>query len=438
MALKTYHIPIGKGSQAVDLPEEKVIYDIHGNKAAIKPDLKAETLRAIRNPIGTKPLKELVKKGDTVAITASDLTRPVRSKDFLPVILDELNAAGVPDSDICLVVATGTHRGHTPAEDLEVYGEEVVKRIKIYQHDCKSPDLVYKGETSRGTPIWQDARVSHADKIIITGGVSLHPFAGFGGGRKGVMPGVSGLKTINHNHLLALTDEVGGGCNPETICGRLDGNRVSEDMEEVCRALNPAFLVNVVFTPDGDVHEVVAGDWFKAHRQGCADLFTMSKVPIDHKADVVIASAGGAPKDTNLYQGTKAHMNADFAVKDGGILIVALDCPDIKEPPIFSKWISMPGTLLEMEKAVRADFSIPAFVAFKTRCICNRCRKTYLVTRPENFDFVKATGEIPVATVAEAWELAQKELAAEGKTNYDIIVMSHAAATFPVVLSKQL
>ena len=110
MALKTYHIPIGKGTQAVDLPEEKVIYDIHGNKATIKPDLKAETLRAIRNPIGTKPLKELVKKGDTVAITASDLTRPVRSKDFLPVILDELNAAGVPDSDICLEVATGTHR----------------------------------------------------------------------------------------------------------------------------------------------------------------------------------------------------------------------------------------------------------------------------------------------------------------------------------------
>ena len=162
----------------------------------------------------------------------------------------------------------------------------------------------------------------------------------------------------------------------------------------------------------------------------------MAKVPIDHRADVVIASAGGAPKDTNLYQGTKAHMNADFAVKDGGILIVALDCPDIKEPPIFSKWISMPGTLLDMEKAVRADFSIPAFVAFKTRCICAKCRKTYLVTRPENFEFVKATGEVPVATVAQAWELAQKELAAEGKTDYDIIVMSHASATFPVAVSK--
>ena len=317
MALKTYQIPFGKGFQPVDLPEEKVIYDIHGNKAEVKPDLKAETLRALRNPIGSKPLREVVQKGDKVAITASDLTRLVRSKDFLPVVLDELNAAGVPDSDIILVVATGTHRGHTPEENLTVYGEEVVKRIKIYQHDCKASDLVYKGETSRGTPIWQDAKVSGADKIIITGAVSLHPFAGFGGGRKGVMPGVSGLKTINHNHLLALTDEVGGGCNPETICGKLEGNRVSEDMEEVCKALSPAFLVNVVFTPDGEVNEVVAGDWFEAHRKGCADLLAM------HLAKIEIAEVKWGYAKLSMAADPKIHGNRYGAVHGGALFTLA-------------------------------------------------------------------------------------------------------------------
>jgi lactate racemase len=436
MALKTYAIPFGKKVEQVDLPEEKVIYDIHGNAATTKEDLKAETLAALRHPLGTKPLAELVKPGDKVTITASDLTRPVRSKEFLPVILNELNGAGVPDSDIILVVATGTHRAHTHAEDMEVYGEEVVRRITIKQHDCRADDLVDMGVTSHGTPILIDSAVAHADVVIVTGGVSLHPFAGFGGGRKGIMPGVSGLATVNHNHLLALTDDVGGGCNKSTICSHLLGNRVSEDMTEVCAKVNPAFLLNVVFTPDGDLHEVVAGHWQQAFEKGCADLLKMAAVHIQEQGDVVIASAGGAPKDTNLYQGTKAHMNADFAVKEGGILITALDCPDIKEPPIFSNWVSMKGSLLEMEKAVRADFSIPAFVAFKTRCIVSKCSAAYLVTRPENFEFVRSTGQIPVGSVAEAWQLAQEKLAEQGKKDYKIIVMSHAAATFPVVETK--
>ena len=433
MSLKSYKIPYGKEEMVVDLPEEKVIYDIHGNDATIKEDMAAEALRAIRNPIGTKPLAEIVAKGDKVAIVCSDLTRMVRTKDFLPTVLDELNAAGVPDSDICVVVGTGTHRKHTPAEDVEVYGQTVVDRVKIYQHDCKADDLVLMGTTSRGTPVWIDNKVATADKVIVTGGVSLHPFAGFGGGRKGILPGVSGIKSVNHNHLLALTDNIGGGCNPETICSKTDGNRVHEDMTEACGIVNPDFLINVVFTPNGDLHEIVAGHWQKAYEKGCKDLLEMSAVHIKKQGDIVIASSGGAPKDTNLYQGTKAHMNADFALKEGGVLIAVMECPDIKEPPIFSNWVSMDGSLLDMEKAVRNDFSIPAFVAFKTRCIISKCSAAFLVTKKENFDFVKKTGQIPVETVAEAYKLAEKEMEKQGKKDFDIIVMGHASATFPVV-----
>lgn len=132
-----------------------------------------------------------MQKGDKVAVIVSDVTRLVRTAEFLPVIISEINAAGIPDEDITIVVATGTHRAHTHEEDIAVCGEEIVKRIKIHQHDSRNnEELTDLGVTSFGTPILIDSYVAEADKVIITGAVSLHPMAGFGGGRKAVMPGV--------------------------------------------------------------------------------------------------------------------------------------------------------------------------------------------------------------------------------------------------------
>lgn len=386
----------------------------------------------MRCPIASQPLQKVVRKGDKVAVIVSDVTRLVRTAEFLPVIISEINAAGVPDEDITIIVATGTHRAHTHDEDIAVCGKDIVKRIKIHQHDSRNnEELTDLGVTSFGTPILIDSYVAEADKVIITGAVSLHPMAGFGGGRKAVMPGVSGHATIMHNHAIALAPKVGDGCNPLCETGLLEGNPLHEDMVEVTKKLDPAFLVNMVFTPEGKLHEVVAGHWYKAWEKGCKDLVAMAGVPIKELADVVFASAGGSPKDMNLYQSCKAHMNAVFAVKKGGIMILTLECPDIKEPAIFTDWFSK-SDVLQFEKDVRADFSIPAFVAFKTRCIVNSLT-TYLVTKPENFEFVRQTGQIPVASLEEAWLLTQQELAKQGKDDYKITIMGHASATMPVL-----
>lgn len=430
--MKKYQLPYGNGFQEVTLPEEKVLYDIHGNKADVLEDITAATLAAVRCPIASQPLQKVVRKGDKVAVIVSDVTRLVRTAEFLPVIISEINAAGVPDEDITIIVATGTHRAHTHDEDIAVCGKDIVKRIKIHQHDSRNnEELTDLGVTSFGTPILIDSYVAEADKVIITGAVSLHPMAGFGGGRKAVMPGVSGHATIMHNHAIALAPKVGDGCNPLCETGLLEGNPLHEDMVEVTKKLDPAFLVNMVFTPEGKLHEVVAGHWYKAWEKGCKDLVAMAGVPIKELADVVFASAGGSPKDMNLYQSCKAHMNAVFAVKKGGIMILTLECPDIKEPTIFTDWFSK-SDVLQFEKDVRADFSIPAFVAFKTRCIVNSLT-TYLVTKPENFEFVRQTGQIPVASLEEAWLLAQQELAKQGKDDYKITIMGHASATMPVL-----
>ena len=430
--MKKYQLPYGNGFQEVTLPEEKVLYDIHGNKADVLEDITAATLAAVRCPIASQPLQKVVRKGDKVAVIVSDVTRLVRTAEFLPVIISEINAAGVPDEDITIIVATGTHRAHTYDEDIAVCGKDIVKRIKIHQHDSRNnEELTDLGVTSFGTPILIDSYVAEADKVIITGAVSLHPMAGFGGGRKAVMPGGSGHATIMHNHAIALAPKVGDGCNPLCETGLLEGNPLHEDMVEVTKKLDPAFLVNMVFTPEGKLNEVVDGHWYKAWEKGCKDLVAMAGVPIKELADVVFASAGGSPKDMNLYQSCKAHMNAVFAVKKGGIMILTLECPDIKEPAIFTDWFSK-SDVLQFEKDVRADFSIPAFVAFKTRCIVNSLT-TYLVTKPENFEFVRQTGQIPVASLEEAWLLTQQELAKQGKDDYKITIMGHASATMPVL-----
>ena len=430
--MKTYEFAYGKGTQKVDLPEEHIIYDLHGKEVAVEKDIAAAALKAIRNPIDSKPLADIVKPGEKIAIVVSDETRLCYTDQFLPVIVQELNDQGIPDGDIDIVIANGTHRAQTSEEDILVLGEAMVKRFRVHQHDCRDDsNLVYKGTTSRGNKVYINKIVANADKIIATGAVTLHPMAGFGGGRKAIVPGVAGLETINHNHVLALAEKPGEGCNPDVTTAKLEGNPFHEDLMECVEFVTPDFLLNVVLTSEGGLYEVVAGNWKTAFYQGCKDLLEISGIPVTQQADVVIASGGGYPKDINLYQGTKSHMNVDVAVKPGGIAIIMLECPDIKEPAVFTDWL-IKSDLQKTEQEVRDHFYMAAFVAYKSRCIIED-HTVYLVTRKENFDFVRQTGQIPVETVAEAWKLAQEKLAVEGRTDYTITLMGHAPVTLPVL-----
>lgn len=430
--MKKYTLPMGKGFEEILLPEEKVIYDINGNPSEVCADVEQAVLEAIRNPIGTEPLRQIVAAGEKVAIVISDITRLCGTSIFLPIIIEELNSVGVKDEDITIVVATGTHRGHTPEEDEIVCGKNIASRIRIVQHDSRNKsELVHLGVTSSGNSVAVNKYAAEADRVIITGGVSLHPFAGFGGGRKAVMPGISAYDSIMHNHAMSMSPVEGGGCNKACDASLLEGNPVHKDMVEACGLLNPDFLLNTVYTPGGEISEIVAGHWYDAWEKGCKDLLAMSGVEIEQLADVVIASAGGYPKDLNLYQATKCHMNAQFAVKKGGIMIFTLDCPDIKEPAVFTDCFSR-NDLEQFEKDIRANFTIPAFVAFKSRSIISDVT-AYLVTRSENFDFVRRTGHIPCKSLEEAWNLAQERLAAQGRKDYTVTIMGHASATLPIL-----
>lgn len=431
MALKKFTFSIGDTTQDVMLPEEH-ISDVMEGKHFPAVDVKQATLDCMRQPINSAPLQEKVQKGDKVCLVVADITRTWNHSDqFLVYIVDELNLAGVPDEDIEIVFAQGSHRAHTPEEDLRVCGEEVIKRIKTYQHDCQSPDLVDLGTTKLGTPLKLNPHVVNADKVILVDGITTHLFAGYGGGRKLILPGVAGFETIQRNHCHALADEFGHGVNPKTRALMIDDNPLNDDMIEACQKINPCFLVHSVINADGEICKMVGGDWYDAWRAGTQAVFDIQRVPMKQKADVVFACAGGYPNDVSLYQGSKCYDPAEMAAKEGGIIIAIMEARDIKEPAIYMDSFKY-DTVEAMETALRAHFTIPFFVAFNLYCLAKK-NTVILVTLPRNFDDIRRTGQIPVATVQEAWDLAQKKLKEQGKTDYTINVMPHCTKIVPIL-----
>lgn len=425
-----FELGLGKRTVNLNLPDDKVLEVVEGKHVPPILDARAAAQDILRNPIEAPPLTEVVKPGEKVVIVASDITRAwLKHDQWLPVILDELNIAGIPDSDITLMVALGAHRHHTHEENIMVYGAEVVNRIKIVQsYAPEEADFVYVGTTSRGVKASLHKDAVNADKVIITGGIVYHLMAGFGGGRKSVLPGISSYATIQGNHAFCLHDEVGQGISPDCVSGKLAGNNMHEDATEIAAMLNPAFLFNVVLTADGKFARFVAGHWYKAWEAGCETVCEIFGVPIKAKADLVIASAGGFPKDINLYQGSKTIDNAAMACKEDGVIILLLECQDIKEPPDFSGWFDL-ESLYEREVALRRGFTVPGFIALKGGIVARQIPHI-VVTLPENKQFMEMAGLIPVTTMEEALALAEEKL---GRKDYTVTVMPHAANTVPLL-----
>lgn len=427
--LKDYTLAYGETELTFSLPAGKVLQVVEGQPAAAVADVPAAVRQALRQPIGALPLAAVVQPGDSVAIIASDITRQwIRHDLFLPVLLDELNAAGIPDRDIVLVVALGAHRHHTAAEHAATYGAAVVQRVRIEQsHAPHEQDFVSFGTTSRGTPVTINRHVAKADKVIMTGGIVYHMMAGFGGGRKSIMPGVSGYASIQANHRLCLHDIPGQGIHPDSRSGNLATNAMHQDMLEMAEMLNPAFILNAVFTPEGQFASFVAGHWQQAWEAGCRQAAAIFGVPITAPTELVIASAGGFPKDINLYQASKTLDNAFQAATPDGVIIVLLECRDILEPPDFSQWFNY-TSLAEREMALREAFTVPGFAALKIGIMAAKIPHI-VITRPENYDFIRRAGMTPAATPKEALALAGERL--RGK-DYRITLMPHAANTMPI------
>jgi lactate racemase len=350
-------IPYGEGAIPVTAPANLHLETIEPRPVAPPPDPVAEVRNALRHPIGSPPLGEIVRPGEQIAIVVNDITRLVRTDLFLPIVLRELNAAGIEDTSIFVVFALGNHRPMTAEEQCRVVGEEICRRVRLFNHDCRSAEnLVFLGKTSRGNEVWVNKRVYDADRVILTGEIIYHLIAGYSGGRKSLFPGVASDEFIRFNHRYILHPQCGSGI--------LDGNPAHEDLLEACRMFNPDFLLNVILGASGELLKVVAGHYEAAHRVGCEMVDRVYSVPIEQAYDVVIASSGGFPFDIDLRQAHKGMENASRAVREGGTLVFFAECRDGSGSRAIEEWASRFATSSQIEQALRADFVVGGHKAY--------------------------------------------------------------------------
>ena len=430
MPHKKFSLKYGKKEVAFDIPEQALLYELTGWNRPACEKLPEAYRHALDHPIDSPPLREILKPNDKVVIIVSDITRAWQRNDLtLPILLDYLNQAGLADSQITIVIGVGAHRLNSEEEFAELCSEEVCKRVGIVNHDAyDSANMVELGTTSRGTQVAVNRMVAEADRVILTGGVIYHYMAGFGGGRKSILPGVSSLKTIQQNHLRCLTDKVGGGTNPSTASGITTGNSMHEDMIGTAAFVKPGFLVNVVPNIEGEITEIFAGNWVSAWQQACQMVERIFGVPIEAKADIVVASAGGYPKDINLYQSQKTIDNAVYAMQPGGVAVILAQCPLISDPPEFFDWFRYPD-IPTLEAAARDNFLISSWLAIRQMEYKNQ-GTIILLTEKENMDMARRAHVEPVSTISAALELAYQKC---DTPTPQITVMPQGANTSPIM-----
>ena len=411
---------IGTRSQRVTVPEEALLGVLEPNEIAAPVTGEAAVRQALASPIGTPRLRDLVRPGEKIAIVTSDITRPMPTWVVMPPLLEELYSAGVRPEDITLVFALGSHRPHTEAEQRHLAGEQAFAQITCVDSDVT--DCVHVGVTARGTPVDIDRRVAEADRRICLGNIEYHYFAGYSGGAKAIMPGVSTRAAIQSNHSRMV--------EADARAGKLAGNPVREDLEEAATMVGVDFILNVVLDAHKEIIRAVAGDVTAAHRAGCAFLDTLYRKEIPARADIVLVSQGGAPKDLNLYQTQKALDNAKHAVKDGGVVVLIGSCKEGLGEKVFEEWMTSaptPGSLVER---IQREFRLGGHKAAAIALVLEKA-DIYLVSDLDD-DLVRSLFMTPFHTVEEAYAAAVQKCG-PGAT---VLAMPYGGSTLPVCTAE--
>ena len=301
--------------QNVDVIKPRFVAGLQDEKNALQG--------ALRNPIESPALAELVKPGNSVVIVHTDITRATPNDRILPVIIEELGLAGVRTEDITLLNGLGTHRPQTDAELRALLGDEIVENYSCLQHDCHDDEnLVSLGQTQVGHPLRINKHYLEADVRILTGFIEPHFFAGFSGGPKAILPSLAGTESVFTNHSVRMI------ANANATWGITKGNPIWEEMREVALRTEPTFLLNVALNTDRQITGIFAGDMLAAHAQGCEFVKENAMVEVAQPYDVVITTNSGYPLDQNLYQSVKGMSAASQIVREGGAIIVAAACED--------------------------------------------------------------------------------------------------------------
>ena len=420
-------MPYGDGQVTADMAWGRLLGVLDVADAPELPGLDEAIRQAIEKPIGlTRNLYDIIRPGESVAVLVSDAFRQTGADRVLPVMFEGLERAGISLDDCCIVFATGTHRSPTEVEQARILGPAVSARFRgrTFVHDPgDEANLVFIGTTSRGTSVKINKRVCACDRLIATGAVVLHYFAGYGGGRKSICPGIAGTETIAHNHARNL-DPKAPRLNPAVRIGRLDGNPVAEDMLEAARLVNVDCIVNTVLNRHGQIAGVFAGEMDAAHRAAARFAYDLFAVSIPERADLVIASAGAAK---NFVQSHKALFNAYQAVKPEGRIIFLAQCPERYGGNKFAQWLSL-GNREAIIAGLRRNAEINGQTALSTREKAPSAIMLSDLTGEE----VVALGAQKAGSLSEALEQARADLRRRGIADPTCYLMPSASYTVPI------
>jgi nickel-dependent lactate racemase len=349
----------GKGSMRLEIPKDRLLEVVKPRRSVRRGESIREALAA---PVGAEPLPTLVDRNDKVAVVVSDITRPCPTRKILPFIMRSLKMSGVPRDNVRILIGTGSHRGQTPAERRALLGTYASSIPQVVDHSMDSVQHV--GTTRRGTRVSVNPLLLDADFALAIGNVDVHYFAGYTGGYKAVVPGLAGRETIERNHSLMTL--------PNAEPGVVESNPVREDLEEAGQMTGLRYVVNVVLDERKRIVGSYAGDPILAQRAAIKAVDDLVKVPIREPADIVLASAGGYPRDINLYQAHKAIENASHAVKTGGTIILVAECREGFANTTFESWTKNASSLDEVGEKLSRQFILGAHKAFALSKIAKR------------------------------------------------------------------
>lgn len=363
-------------------------------------------LDAMAHPIGSPRLSELAKDKNNIVIICSDHTRPVPSKHIIPFMLHEIRDTN-PNASITLLIATGFHRTTTRAELVNKFGEAIVDHEHIVIHNSNdAANMVNIGTLPSGAPLLINKTAAEADLLISEGFIETHFFAGFSGGRKSVLPGISSRITVLGNHCSKFID------SPYSRTGILKNNPIHEDMIAASKMAHQAYIVNVIINSDKKIVHAVAGDAILAHESGCSFLKKYCQVTPNKLADIAISTNGGYPLDQNMYQSVKGMTAAESAAKDDGIIIMVSDCGDGHGGESFYKALKdckSPAELMDEIRNVPQSETKPDQWEYQIQCRILMKHKVIYVMNEKYRYMAEEMGFYTASNVNEALDMALKE-----------------------------
>ncbi len=425
-----YTVPFDKAKLTFDLPPGWRGTVLESKAMPPIEDVPAAVAEAMAEPINSPPLRALARPGDKVCIVFTDITRASPDYLLVPPLLAELQTAGVYDQDITLLCGIGMHRPSTPEEKVAKLGQAVVDRYRVIDNEPQNPDaLVDLGTTGSGIPLSVSKAAYEADLLIATGIVEPHQYAGYSGGRKTLAVGAAGEAMIAYTHGPQMVD------HPGTRLGRIDGNPFHEAITEAARRAGLRFIVNVVQDDHKRVVHVRAGEPEATFEELVALAKTIYEVPVPQQYDLAVAGVG-FPKDTNLYQASRAASYLFFApspvVKPGGAFIVPAPCGEgagdgVGEQRFLRAMQDVPDIHTILDDARKHGYPPGQQRAFVMAKVLEQ--NDVILVGAEDPDLIRSAKFLAAPTMEAAFAMVSKNLGEE----LEALIVPHALLTLPIL-----